>query len=131
MFLTVDDYRPVCDQYEFEQITQNEDIRLSAEAAAVEQISSYLRHRYDTDRIFSAVGECRNPMVVQCAVNISLWLMVHRLPQNMGHERRECLYKTPLSGCVMSRLPKRPRICLYMCRRTAPPTHITPYAPGA
>ena len=29
MFLTVDDYRPVCDQYEFEQITQNEDIRLS------------------------------------------------------------------------------------------------------
>ena len=55
MFLTVDDYRPVCDQYEFEQITQNEDIRLAAEAAAVEQISSYLRNRYDTDRLFSAV----------------------------------------------------------------------------
>ena len=31
-------------------------------------------------------------MLVQVAVNISLWLMVHRLPQNMGHERRECLY---------------------------------------
>lgn len=92
MFLTVDDYHPVCDQYEFEQITQNEDIRLAAEAAAVEQISSYLRNRYDTDRLFSAVGSCRNPMVVQCAVNISLWLMIHRLPQNMGHERRECLY---------------------------------------
>ena len=40
MFLTVDDYRPVCDQYEFEQITQNEDIRLAAEAAAVEQITA-------------------------------------------------------------------------------------------
>lgn len=52
MFLTVDDYRPVCDQYEFEQITQNEDIRLAAEAAAVEQISSYLRNRYDTDACF-------------------------------------------------------------------------------
>ncbi len=31
-------------------------------------------------------------MLVQCAVNIALWLMIHRLPQNMGHERRECLY---------------------------------------
>lgn len=92
MFLTVEDYRSVCDSYEFEQITENEDTRLAAEAAALEQISSYLRARYDMDRVFSASGSCRNPMVVQCAVNISLWLMVHRLPQNMGHERRECLY---------------------------------------
>ena len=92
MFLTVEDYRSVCDTYEFEQITENEDTRLAAEAAALEQISSYLRARYDMDRVFSASGSCRNPMVVQCAVNISLWLMVHRLPQNMGHERRECLY---------------------------------------
>lgn len=96
MFLTIDDYSSVCDQYEFEQITQNEDIRLKAEAAAIEEISSYLRSRYDTDRVFSAVGKCRNSMVVQCAVNISLWFMVHRLPQNMGHERRECLYNDAL-----------------------------------
>ena len=92
MFLTIDDYSSVCDQYEFEQITQNEAIRLKAETAAIEEIASYLRSRYDTDRVFSAVGDCRNSMVVQCAVNISLWFMVHRLPQNMGHERRECLY---------------------------------------
>jgi len=31
-------------------------------------------------------------MLVQVAVNITLWLMIHRLPQSMGHERRECLY---------------------------------------
>lgn len=92
MFLTLDDYRAVCDDYEFKQITQNDDIRTTAEAAAMEQIGSYLRHRYDIDRALSASGFCRNAMLVQCAVNISLWLMVHRLPQNMGHERRECLY---------------------------------------
>lgn len=92
MFLTVDDYRGVCDEYEFEVITNNSETREIAEAAALEQIASYLRHRYDLDRAFSASGCCRNSMLVQCAVNISLWLMIHRLPQNMGHERRECLY---------------------------------------
>ncbi len=91
-FLTLDDYRSVCDDYEFKQITQNDDIRRTAEAAALEQIASYLRHRYDTDRAFAASGPCRNSMLVQTAVNIALWLMIHRLPQNMGHERRECLY---------------------------------------
>lgn len=92
MFLTVEDYRSVCDTYEFEQITEDQATRMAAEAAALEEISSYLCARYDMDRVFAASGTCRNPMVVQCAVNISLWLMVHRLPQNMGHERRECLY---------------------------------------
>lgn len=92
MFLTLDDYRSVCDDYEFKQITQNDDIRQTAEAAALEQIASYLRHRYDLGRAFAAAGPARNSMLVQCAVNIALWLMIHRLPQNMGHERRECLY---------------------------------------
>ncbi|TGG40535.1 phage protein Gp36 family protein [Duncaniella freteri] len=92
MFLTLDDYRGVCDEYELKQITQNEETRLTAEAAAMEQIGSYLRYRYDMARVFASEGSDRNAMLVQCAVNISLWLMVHRLPQNMGHERRECLY---------------------------------------
>lgn len=92
MFLTLDDYRSVCDQYELKQITENDETRLTAETAALEQIASYLRHRFDIDRAFAASGPCRNAMLVQCAVNIALWLMIHRLPQNMGHERRECLY---------------------------------------
>ena len=92
MFLTLEDYSSVCDEYELQQITQNDETRLTAEAAALEQISSYLRHRYDMDRVFSAVDAERNAMLVQVAVNISLWLMIHRLPQSMGHERRECLY---------------------------------------
>lgn len=92
MFLTIDDYRSVCDDFEFEQITDSPEVRRIAEDAALEQIASYLRSRFDIQRAFEAVGDRRNAMLVQCAVNISLWLMVHRLPQNMGHERRECLY---------------------------------------
>lgn len=91
-FLTLEDYRSVCDDYEFDVISGNSEARAAAEVAAMEQVASYLRHRYDIARQFAASGSDRNPMLVQCCVNISLWLMVHRLPQNMGHERRECLY---------------------------------------
>lgn len=92
MFLTVEDYNSVCTEFEMEQLSALTDDRLIAERAAMEQISSYTRHRYDMERAFAAEGEDRNAMLVQCAVNITLWLMIHRLPQSMGHERRECLY---------------------------------------
>lgn len=92
MFLTLEDYQSVCTQFEMEQLSALTDDRLTAERAALEQISSYTRHRYDMERAFAAKGDNRNAMLVQCAVNITLWLMIHRLPQNMGHERRECLY---------------------------------------
>ena len=91
-FLTPEDYRSVCDDYEFETIEAHTDIRRQAEAAALEQISSYTRHRYDMQRAWAMRGDQRNAMIVQCAVNIALWLIIHRLPQSMGHEQRECLY---------------------------------------
>lgn len=93
MFLTLEDFRSVCDDFEMEQVTANTDNRLTAEAAALEQAGGYLRHRYDTTVAFAAVGGARNPMLVQAVVNITLWLMIHRLPQQMGYERREQLYK--------------------------------------
>ncbi len=96
MFLTVEDYKSVCTEFEMEQLSALTDDRLKAERAALEEISSYTRHRYDMERVFAAEGEDRNAMIVQCAVNITLWLMIHRLPQSMGHERRECLYNDSL-----------------------------------
>ena len=92
MFLNDDDYKAVCDDFEFETLQANTDLGLTAERAAQEQISSYTRHRYDMARAFRQTGADRNPQLVQCCVNIALWLMVHRLPQNMGIERRESLY---------------------------------------
>lgn len=97
MFLNPDDYRSVCTQFEFDTLNADTENRLIAEAAAIEQISSYIRHRYDAKKVFEASGSERNPLIVQCAVNISLWLMTHRLPQSMGHERRECLYNDSIA----------------------------------
>lgn len=93
MFLTDEDYKAVCDDFEFEQIQANTTIRQQAEVAAMEKIASYTRDRYDMEKAFAAEGKHRNPMLVECAVNISLYTMVHRLPQAMGSERREQLYE--------------------------------------
>lgn len=92
MFLTQEDYIPVCDEYELETIQNETDIRLQAEQAAIEQIDSYCRARYDMKKEWSKTGTERSAMLIQCTVNIALWLMVHRLPQSMGIERREALY---------------------------------------
>jgi len=97
MFLTIEDYASVCTTFELETLSADTPNRLIAEAAAIEQISSYIRHRYDADKVFAATGNNRNPLIVQCAVNITLYLMVHRLPQSMGHERRECLYNDSIA----------------------------------
>ncbi len=93
MFLTDEDYKAVCDDFEFEQLQANTEIRQQAEKAAMERISSYTRDRYDMDKAFAQRGDCRNPMLVDCAVNISLYIMVHRLPQAMGSDRRIQLYE--------------------------------------
>lgn len=91
-FLTEEDYRTVCDDFEFRQVTAGDMERRAAETVAIGQVSAYARGRYDMLRAYAARGADRDPMLVQCTVNITLYLMIHRLPQNMGHERRVCLY---------------------------------------
>lgn len=63
MFLNDDDYKAVCDDFEFETLQANTDLRLTAERAAQEQISSYTRGRYDMARAFRQTGEDRNPQL--------------------------------------------------------------------
>ena len=92
-FLTEDDYAAVCDEFELEQIADNDTTREQAEQAAIEQVSSYTCDRYDMDAAFAATGSDRNPMLVQVTINIALYILVHRLPQQMGSDRRTELYE--------------------------------------
>lgn len=92
MFTTIEDYKPLCDDFELEAIGANEELRLSAERTAVEVINSYCRARYDMDREFAKQGAERHPMLIQCVTVIALWIIQHRLPANMGAERRQSLY---------------------------------------
>jgi len=101
MFLTIDDYKPVCDTRELEILQQADTLtRERGEAAAIEEISSYLRTRYDINKAFKAVGDDRNPFLVQICVNVCLFYLVQWLPQRMSTEKREKLYDKAIKWCV-------------------------------
>ena len=58
MFLTEDDYRVVCDEDELDILTRSEpETRQKAERVAMEEVASYLRPRYDTEKAFAAEGD--------------------------------------------------------------------------
>lgn len=93
MFITEEDYKVVIGEQALKVITQtSETNRLNAEMEAQEEISGYLRPRYDCTAIFAAEGEERNRLVVMYTCDIALYHMASALPQKMGSEIRKERY---------------------------------------
>ena len=93
MFLTENDYIVAsADALTiFSQSTPEK--REKAEKMAIEEIAGYLRSRYDTGIIFSAVGDNRNDVIVMHACDITLYHLVSWLPGKMGREIRKERYE--------------------------------------
>lgn len=64
-----------------------------AEQAAEEEISGYLRGRYDVKKVFSQTGIDRNMQIVIYYCDIALYHLISWLPGKMGTEIREERYK--------------------------------------
>ena len=112
MFLTENDYIVAsADALTiFSQSTPKK--REKAEKMAIEEIAGYLRSRYDTGLIFSAVGDNRNDVIVMHACDITLYHLVSWLPGKMGREiRKEALRTGRLNGWKKSRPERLRRIC--------------------
>ena len=73
--------------------------RNNAETEAIEEISGYLRPKYDVEAIFSvgdgsaAAMEGRNRLIVMYTCDIALYHMAASLPQKMGIEIRRERYE--------------------------------------
>ena len=88
MFLEIKDLENSIYDYQVEQITEgNEQIVLEALATAEEEVRSYIslnnkrakydgRLIYDVDKILSATGTARNPMIKNTMVTIAKWYIV-------------------------------------------------------
>ena len=88
-YLTIDDYVQVSsDALKIIQ-QSDDDRRYRAEQAAQEEISSYLRSRYDVTAIFDDDVTNRNMQVVMYYCDIVLYNLVCSLPQKMGYELRK------------------------------------------
>lgn len=113
MFIIEEDYKVVIGDRALAVITQvSTENRINAETEAIEEISSYLRPKYDTQAIFSAVGQSRNRLIVMYACDIALWHMAASLPQKMGTDIRKERYERAVkwlegvqAGKIVPQLP--------------------------
>lgn len=94
MFVTEQDYRVVIGETALKIISQvNEENRSNAEAEAIEEVSGYLRTRFDCKAIFNAAAEKRNRLIVMYTCDIALYHMSAAMPQKMGSEIRKERYE--------------------------------------
>lgn len=94
MFITEEDYKVVIGDTALKVISQvSTENRTNAEAEAREEISGYLRPKYDCEAVFAAEGNDRNRLVVMYTCDIALYHMSAAMPQKMGSEIREERYK--------------------------------------
>lgn len=113
MFLTEEDYKIVCGESELDILTQSDpNIRQKAERVAMEEVASYLRPRYDTNKAFAVTADERNDMLIQVTANIALYYLAHWLPQGLALDGRQELYDGAIvwltkvsKGGVMPNLP--------------------------
>lgn len=93
-FLTKEDFKAVCDNTTLQVIEQADDENLARSVGyAIEEISSYLRSRFDTVAAFSKTGEERNSQLVMITCDVALYHLIAWLPKRIGFEIREIRYK--------------------------------------
>lgn len=93
-FITNQDYSVVIGDQALRVISQvSAENRVNAETEAVEEISSYLRPKYDTEAIFSATGDERNRLIVMHTCDIAIYHMAASTPQKMGMDIRKERYE--------------------------------------
>lgn len=113
MFINEYDYKVVIGEPAFKVVSQADpDNRANAEAEAIEEISGYLRPKFDCGRIFAAEGDARNRQLLMYACDIALYHMASSLPQRMGMDIREKRYEKALDwlkkvqeGIILPDLP--------------------------
>ena len=107
------DYRVVIGEKACEVVSQADFVnRSNAEKEAREEISGYLRPKYDVDAIFSAEGDARNSLIVMYMCDIALYHMSASLPGRMNMDIRRERYdraiewlKNVAAGKIVPDLP--------------------------
>lgn len=113
MFIAEDDYKVVIGDTAMKVVSQaSAENRANAEREAQEEISGYLRPKYDCDAVFAAKGEKRNHQIVMFTCDIALYHMVSAMPQKMGSDIRKERYERAIkwlegvqSGKIVPDLP--------------------------
>lgn len=93
MFITQEDFKVVASEATVKAISQADDANAgNAIEEAIDEVSGYLRPKYDCQRIFAAEGDGRSRQLVMYTADIALYNMMAALPQRMGSEVRKERY---------------------------------------
>ncbi|GHT15067.1 hypothetical protein AGMMS4956_14240 [Bacteroidia bacterium] len=93
-FLSTEDYKAVCGDDALDVIQQSDDNnRQRAQGYAIEEVSSYLRSRYDIAAAFAAEGEARNAQLVMITCDVALYHLASWLAKRSGFEIRQLRYE--------------------------------------
>lgn len=93
MFLTEEDYIVASNTALSVLQQSSEENRERAERMAIEEVSGYLRSRYDVEKVFAATGAERNDLVVMRTCDVALYHLSSWLPNKMGHDIRKERYE--------------------------------------
>lgn len=93
MFITTEDLKQAIRLHELDEITGGDDTLVQAAiSTAVAEMKPYL-FRYDAEKIFSATGDGREPLLVRFAVDITIFEVVSISRPDQDLENRRALYK--------------------------------------
>lgn len=96
-FLTDDDFTQYQVRNEVLTVLKISDTSLdSAELAAQEQMSSYLRTRFDVAATFAATGADRNPLIVMYMIDLVLYHLHSNTAARVMPKERESRYKAAI-----------------------------------
>ena len=115
MFCQTEELKTVAYTYQIDQITmEDETIVITAIETAMEEVRSYLSHRYDMHKAFAAKGGDRNPQLLHMVKVIALYHIVQLSNVDMLYDRVKADYDaaiTFLNRCADGKLnPSLPPI---------------------
>ncbi|MHC5309126.1 hypothetical protein ACYSNM_03445 [Myroides sp. LJL116] len=113
-YLTIEEFKTHARSEEINAIILgDETIALASIDIAIEFVSSKLMKQYDTDKIFSEIGNKRNPLVLKVVKDIALWELIGLSNPSIDYNDKKFRYEESVSWltAVYKGMPtKLPRI---------------------
>lgn len=102
MFVEKDDLLTVILEDELDEITRSEDTLIDqAIAIGISEARGYLFDEFDVDDIFSKTGDERNAMLLNCCIDIAIYVLVSRCQAGMDLTDRTERYNRAKSWLKM------------------------------
>lgn len=99
-YLTDKDFRSLVNDQSLLILTEDVRDRIQAENAAMEEMASYLRGRYDVTEMFKQTGEQRNSLIVMYLTDMAIYHLYAQIEGFEVPKNRENRYKAAIAWLV-------------------------------